>query len=164
MKKHLITLNLIIRNVVLNLIQDRKVVRQRISLCALIIFMAIFSTLSTGVETFALETPSPAVQVSVPTKQITPSVAEPNSIPEKNAYGLTHMQKGGFKDSILKFFLAMLGVLISSGAIFMGLNFYKKFVLKNNAKIDDIDYNKTLESPKDFKEAINLFLDKTDKQ
>ena len=74
------------------------------------------------------------------------------------------MQKGGFQESLLKFFLAMLGVLVSSGAIYLGLKLYKKLVLKNNAKLDDVDYNKTLESPRDFKEAINLFLDKTDKQ
>jgi len=128
MKKHLITLNLVI-------------------------FMAIFSTLFVGVETFAFTSTSPAVQTAVPTRQITPSVAEPNTIPEKNAYDMTHMEKTGFKYGIFKFFLAMLGVLISSGAIFLGLKFYKKFVLKNNAKLDDIDYNKTLESPKDFKET-----------
>ncbi len=64
---------------------------------------------------------------------------------------------------IFKFFMAMLGVLISSLAIFAGLKFYKKFMLKNNSKFDNIDYDKTLDSPRDFKEVINLFLDKTEK-
>lgn len=64
---------------------------------------------------------------------------------------------------IFKFFTAMFGVLVSSLAIFAGLKFYKKFMLKNNIKLDNIDYDKTLESPKDFKEVINLFLDKTEK-
>ena len=129
--------------------------------------MAIFSTLALGVETFAFDTPAQAVQTAVPKQNIgqnTPSVDAPNTIPERNAYELTHMQKGGFQESLLKFFLAMLGVLVSSGAIYLGLKLYKKLVLKNNAKLDDVDYNKTLESPRDFKEAINLFLDKTDKQ
>ena len=48
-------------------------------------------------------------------------------------------------------------------AIFFGLKFYKNFTFKNSAKLDNIDYNKTLESPKDFRNAINIFLDKTDK-
>lgn len=64
---------------------------------------------------------------------------------------------------IVKFLSAMLGVLISVLAIWIGLKIYKKFILKDYSKSNEIDYNKTLESPKDFKEAINLFLDKTDK-
>ena len=139
----------------------------------LIIFIAIFSTPFVGVESFAIEGPKSPIQTKVPKQntsvqspreQNMPKVLEPATIPEKNAYELTHVGKTGFKYGLLKFFLAMLGVLVSSGAIFLGLKFYKKFVLKNNAKLDDIDYDKTLESPKDFKEAINLFLDKTDKQ
>lgn len=63
---------------------------------------------------------------------------------------------------LIKFFLAMFGVLISAGAIFLGLKFYKKFVLKQNQNLENTDYN-TLHSPKNFKEAINMFLDKTDK-
>ena len=85
------------------------------------------------------------------------------SIPEKNKYAITHIGKTGLKYKFLKFVLSMLGVLVSSLAIFLGLNFYKKFVLKNNAKSDNIDYSKNLESPKTFKEAINLFLNKSDK-
>lgn len=90
-------------------------------------------------------------------------VSIPKTIPEKNTYKITHMQKTGFKYKLFKFLTAMLGVLVSSLAIFAGLKIYKKLVLKNNSKSDTIDYNKNLESPKDFKEAINLFLDKTDK-
>ena len=63
---------------------------------------------------------------------------------------------------IVKFFIAMIGVLFSAGAIFMGLKVYKKFVLKRNQNIDNTDYS-TLQSPKNFKDAINMFLDKTDK-
>lgn len=63
---------------------------------------------------------------------------------------------------IAKFLLAMFGVLISAGAIFLGLKFYKTFILKQNQSSDNTDYN-TLHSPKNFKEAINMFLDKTDK-
>lgn len=63
---------------------------------------------------------------------------------------------------MMKFFVAMVGVLVSAGAIFLGLKIYKKFVLKQNQNIDNTDYS-TLLSPKNFKDAINMFLDKTDK-
>ncbi len=63
---------------------------------------------------------------------------------------------------ILKFLFAMLGVLISAIAIFGGLRIYQKFVLKQGANSDNTNYS-TLQSPKNLKEAINLFLDKTDK-
>lgn len=64
---------------------------------------------------------------------------------------------------ILKFFGSMFGVLISALVIWLGLKIYKKLAIKDNAKLDNFDYEKNLDSPKDFKEAINLFLDKTDK-
>lgn len=69
----------------------------------------------------------------------------------------------GIQLILIKFLMAMLGVIVSAAAIFLGLKIYKKFVLKNDTKNEIIDYNETLESPKDFKEAINIFLDKTDK-
>lgn len=69
----------------------------------------------------------------------------------------------GFRFVILKFVIAMAGVLISAAAIFFGLKLYKKFVLKNDTKIEESVYNSSLESPKDLKEAINIFLEKTDK-
>lgn len=85
-------------------------------------------------------------------------------IHQKNAYAADKTEKTGFKYAIFKFLMAMLGVLVSSLAIFGGLKLYQKFVLKNDAKLSNIDYDKTLESPKDFKEAINLFLHKTNKR
>lgn len=89
---------------------------------------------------------------------------QPATIPEKNAYALTHINKeDNFKTSILKFILAMAGVLFSALVIFLALRVYKKVMLKNNLNLGNIDYDKTLESPKDFKDAINIFLNKTDK-
>lgn len=97
-------------------------------------------------------------------EQIQPQAQKPpTSIPQKNLQNITHMKQSGFKYTILKFFAAMGGVLLSAAAIFIGLKIYKKLLMHNNTKLDKIDYNKTLESPKDFKEAINLFLEKTDK-
>lgn len=86
-----------------------------------------------------------------------------SSIPEKNLQALTHIPKTGFKHSFFKFLIAMFGVFVSALAIFGGLKLYKKFALNKSAKFDKIDYDKSLESPKDFKGVINLFLDKTDK-
>ena len=71
-------------------------------------------------------------------------------------------EKGGLKQGLFRFLMAMLGVLVSSFVIFLVLKFYQKFVLKKGVSSDEQDFN-TLESPKDFKEAINLFLNKTDK-
>ena len=96
-------------------------------------------------------------------KQEKKDISSPKTIPEKNTYAITHMGKNSIQYKLFKFFIAMFGVLVSSLVIFMGLKIYKKLMLKNNSKSDTIDYNKNLESPKDFKEAINLFLDKTDK-
>lgn len=139
----------------------------------LILIMALFLLPAVlnfaGVNGFAINVQAAqAVQTAPPLASNSASIpaiktGKPDSIPEKNAYALTHMEKGGFKYGLFKFFIAMAGVLISCLAIFGGLKLYKKILLKSSAKFDNIDYNKSLESPKDFKEAINLFLDKTDK-
>ncbi len=97
-------------------------------------------------------------------KSVNEEIKKPAEIPQKNAYALEHMEKTGFKYAIFKFLSAMLGVLLSCLAIFGGLKFYKKIVLKSDLKQTEIDYDKTLESPKNFKEAINLFLHKTNKR
>lgn len=133
-----------------------------------LIFIAIFSTfvlISGGSFASAASNPAVSSPVTQSTQKAQTNSSEKQSatIPEKNAYKVTHMQPKGFKYAIFKFFLAMLGVLISAVAIFAGLKVYKKLVLKGNSKFDNVDYDKTLDSPKDFKDAINLFLDKTDR-
>lgn len=141
---------------------------------------AIFSTLVlTKVEIFAQDAsapPAPQTEASKTATQ-TPATAteptktavqttddkKPQSIPQKNAYQITHMKQHSLKASLFKFVLAMLCVLLSSLVILTGLKFYKKIGLKNKSKTDNIDYSKSLDSPKDLKEAINIFLEKTDK-
>lgn len=131
----------------------------------IIILAIIFSTLVfTGVGNFTVNSQVQAVQTTTSEKSVENNISKPATIPEKNAYAITHMKKTGFKFAVLKFLATMLGVLISALAIFIGLKTYKKFILKNDVKLSNIDYDKTLESPKDFKEAINLFLDKTNKK
>lgn len=142
------------------------------SLNLLFIITAIFSTLVfTGVETLAQDavntpTPSPTATAQATTPKAstqTPQTSKPQSIPQKNAYQITHMKQHSLKASLFKFVLAMLCVLLSSLVILTGLKFYKKISLKNKSKTDNIDYSKSLDSPKDLKEAINIFLEKTDK-
>lgn len=109
--------------------------------------------------------PAPAPVQAIPANQVPPpsSGMQPSTIPQKNAYALTHLNKqDDFKAGVLKFLMAMVGVLVSVLVIFLVLKFYKKVMLKNNLNLGNIDYDKTLESPKDLKGAINIFLDKTE--
>lgn len=133
-------------------------------LSLIVIFTLTLSTfIFTGSESYALDSQAPAVQTFEGKKQPENNAEKTSTIPQKNAYALTHMKKTGFKYGVFRFLMAMLGVIVSSLAIFLGLKIYKKLILKNDAKFNNIDYDKTLESPKDFKEAINLFLNKTNK-
>lgn len=137
----------------------------------LIISIAMFSAL-TRVETFAIDasTAPTAIQTSTATAPTTmpvstqPATGVEQAEKTQSASNTTLPNKPENRPSpILKFLLAMFGVLLSSLAILGGLKLYKKFVLKNNTKTDNINYGNTFESPKTFKEAINIFLDKTDK-
>lgn len=133
------------------------------------------NTQQPAVQAPVLPAKTPPVQVAtnqVPTAQTTPlnvvptavPNAIPTTIPAKNAYELAHRGQMGFKYQVYKFFTAMFAVLVSALAIFFGLKIYKQVLLKKNSNLDNIDYDKTLETPKDFKEAVNLFLNKTDKE
>lgn len=129
-----------------------------------LICIAIFLTfMFVGCKSSAFASSQSAVQAASSHSKLVPKTSEPSAIPEKNIYDVTHVPKTGFKYGIFKFLMSMLGVLISAGAIFIGLKLYKSLISKGNAKFDNVDYDKTLESPKDFKEAINIFLEKTDK-
>ena len=67
----------------------------------------------------------------------------------------------GLKATAMKFLIAMGAVFLSSLIIFICLTVYNKvFVKKSNSSKS---YSKnTLKSPKNLKEAINIFLEKTD--
>ena len=63
---------------------------------------------------------------------------------------------------IFKFLFAMLWVIISSGFIFLILLAYKKLILKGRSILPTYEsMEHSLETPKNFKEAIKIFLDKT---
>lgn len=63
---------------------------------------------------------------------------------------------------VFKFVLAMLWVFFSSVIIFVILLSYKKLILKGKPVTPTYESTEhTLDTPKNFKEAIKLFLDKT---
>lgn len=70
--------------------------------------------------------------------------------------------KRSYINIIFKFILAMIWVCISSSIIFIILLSYKKLILKGKPITPTYESTEqSLETPKNFKEAIKLFLDKT---
>lgn len=98
--------------------------------------------------------------------KLLPNLTKNTAVTTKAAENLKKPEKIDFKYSLIKFYWAMLGVFVSALAIFLGLKVYQKLILKNgsfSSSANNFDYENSLDSPKDFKEAINLFLHKTDK-
>ena len=70
--------------------------------------------------------------------------------------------KRNYVNIVFKFILAMIWVCISSVIIFIILISYKKLILKGKPITPTYEsLEESLETPKNFKEAIKLFLDKT---
>lgn len=70
--------------------------------------------------------------------------------------------KKSYVNIIFKFILAMVWVCISSVIIFIILISYKKLILKGKPITPTYESTEgSLDTPKNFKEAIKLFLDKT---
>ena len=70
--------------------------------------------------------------------------------------------KRSYINIVFKFILAMLWVCISSAIIFIILLSYKRLILKGKPITPTYESTEqSLETPKNFKEAIKLFLDKT---
>ncbi len=86
----------------------------------------------------------------------------PQSIPEKNIQTLKTMDKNSTKYKVFKFFVSMLGVAISALAIYGGLKLYKTIISRASLFPKEPKYDNTLETPTDFKTAINMFLKKTE--
>ncbi len=81
---------------------------------------------------------------------------------KKDAKNIKTKQDIKILNLILKFILAMIWVIISSIIIFILLISYKKLILKDNRQ--NITYEnkaQSLDTPKNFKDALKLFLDKT---
>lgn len=60
-----------------------------------------------------------------------------------------------------KFLLAMGGVVLSSLIIFISLSLYNKFLLKKPSVKNLEHQSNSLSTPKNLKEAISSFLEKT---
>ncbi len=70
--------------------------------------------------------------------------------------------KKSFASMVFKFILAMIWVIISSIVIFIILISYKRLILKGKPVRPTYETTEqSLDTPKNFKEAIKLFLDKT---
>lgn len=81
---------------------------------------------------------------------------------KKDAKNIKTKQDIKILNLVLKFLLAMIWVVISSIIIFILLISYKKLILKdNNQEINYENTSQSLDTPKNFKEALKLFLDKT---
>lgn len=91
------------------------------------------------------------------------STDDEESIPEKNVKEIEHFEHK--QNGLLKFAIAMLWVFLSAGVIFVLLKLYQKFFMKRKNKMiepDTFGQANSLDSPKTMKEALNLFLEKTD--
>lgn len=108
--------------------------------------------------TTASTTPPSANQPAEATSK-TPTTVVNQTMPT----GFKKAESFDFKSALVKFALAMFGVLVSALTIFLGLKVYTKMSAKSGGGIGNSDFENSLESPKDFKEAINLFLHKSDK-
>lgn len=98
-------------------------------------------------------------------------LAYSNAVPEVQVANTTAIQtpvqnktkpKRSFASMFFKFILAMIWVVISSIVIFVILISYKRLILKGKPVRPTYETTEqSLDTPKNFKEAIKLFLDKT---
>ncbi|MBR1908898.1 hypothetical protein IJ818_08185 [bacterium] len=134
-----------------------------------IILIAIVIPLLCGITVFAVDdnlddieiltkTPVTGIAEDVPTSNIKLSkedevIKDIDDIPDNDRF------KKSTPNVLLKFFIAIAWVIMSSLIIYFSLVSYKKLSGKPKFGID-VEEN-TLETPKNFKEAINLFIKKT---
>lgn len=137
----------------------------------IIVLIAIVMPLICGVTAFAVVSDdeievvakTPAVQDNVPVAEVpTANLQQPqedvtikdiDEIADEDAF------KKPNSNVLIKFFIAIAWVVISSLIIYFTLISYKKLSGKPEFGID-VEEN-TLDTPKNFKEAINLFIKKT---
>lgn len=136
-----------------------------------IILIAIVMPLICGVTAFAVVqedeievvAKTPTVQDNVPVAEVPTSnlqqVQEDVTIKDIDEIADEDTFKKPNSNVLIKFFIAIAWVVISSLIIYFSLISYKKLSGKPEFGID-VEEN-TLETPKNFKEAINLFIKKT---
>ena len=134
-----------------------------------IILIAIVMPLICGVTAFAVVTgdeievvaKTPVVQDNVPVAEVPVANLQSEDVTIKDIDEI--QDEDTFKkpnsNVLIKFFIAIAWVIISSLIIYFSLISYKKLSGKPEFGID-VEEN-TLDTPKNFKEAINLFIKKT---
>ncbi len=134
-----------------------------------IILIAIVMPLICGVTAFAVVTDdeievvakTPVVQDNVPVAEVPVANLQSEDVTIKDIDEI--QDEDTFKkpnsNVLIKFFIAIAWVIISSLIIYFSLISYKKLSGKPEFGID-VEEN-TLDTPKNFKEAINLFIKKT---
>ena len=122
-----------------------------------------------GVTTFAVVTDdeievvakTPTVQDNIPVAEVPVANLQSEDVTIKDIDEI--QDEDTFKkpnsNVLIKFFIAIAWVIISSLIIYFSLISYKKLSGKPEFGID-VEEN-TLDTPKNFKEAINLFIKKT---
>lgn len=140
----------------------------KINLKKIIILIAIVIPLFFGITVFAVDdeitdieilpkTPVTGMAGDVPVSNIQAQeedvIKDIDEIPDDDRF------KTSGPNVLLKFFIAIAWVVMSSLIIYFSLISYKKLSSKPKFGID-VEEN-TLDSPKNFKEAINLFIKKT---
>ncbi len=134
----------------------------------LIILIAIVIPLLCGITVFAVEdeiteieiipkTPVTGMAGDVPVANV--QTKEDDVIKDIDELSEEDRFKTSKPNVLLKFFIAITWVIMSSLIIYFSLISYKKLSSKPKFGID-VEEN-TLDSPKNFKEAINLFIKKT---
>lgn len=135
----------------------------------IIVLIAIVMPLICGVTAFAVITDdeievvakTPTVQDNVPVAEVPVANLQSEDVTIKDIDEI--QDENTFKkpnsNVLIKFFIAIAWVIISSLIIYFSLISYKKLSGKPEFGID-VEEN-TLDTPKNFKEAINLFIKKT---
>lgn len=135
----------------------------------IIVLIAIVMPLICGVTAFAVVTDdeievvakTPTVQDNVPVAEVPVANLQSEDVTIKDIDEI--QDEDTFKkpnsNVLIKFFIAIAWVIVSSLIIYFSLISYKKLSGKPEFGID-VEEN-TLDTPKNFKEAINLFIKKT---
>lgn len=134
----------------------------------IIILIAIVIPLLCGITVFAVDdeitdieiltkSPVTGIEGEVPVSNV--KVQEEDVIKDIEEIPNEDRFKKSKPNVLLKFFIAIAWVVVSSLIIYFSLVSYKKISKKPEFGID-VEEN-TLEAPKNFKEAINLFIKKT---
>ena len=134
-----------------------------------VVLIAIVMPLICGVTAFAVVTDdeievvakTPTVQDNVPVAEVPVANLQSEDVTIKDIDEI--QDEDTFKkpnsNVLIKFFIAIAWVIVSSLIIYFSLISYKKLSGKPEFGID-VEEN-TLDTPKNFKEAINLFIKKT---